>query len=176
MEESNMALRNVRQFGDPILRKECKPIKLVTPRIRTLAEDMIDTMHEANGVGLAAPQVGIVKQIVVIDVSPEGDSPIIMLNPVITESSGEQTDSEGCLSYPGKAAEVTRPNYVKVEYDDLEMDHYVLEAEGLLARAICHETDHLHGIIYTDKANGEVYDVNYDEEDENEQEQGDKQE
>lgn len=158
-----MALRNIRQFGDPVLRKECKPIRLVTPRIRMLAEDMLDTMYAANGVGLAGPQVGVVKQIVVIDV---GTGPLVMLNPVIVESAGEQTDSEGCLSYPGKAANVKRPNYIKAEYDDLDMVHHTIEGEGLLARAICHETDHLHGIIYTDLAEGEVYDVNYSEEDE----------
>lgn len=156
-----MALRNIRQFGDPVLRKECKPIKLVTPRIKILAEDMLDTMYAANGVGLAGPQVGVVKQIVVIDI---GEGPIVMLNPVIVESSGEQTDSEGCLSYPGKAADVTRPNYIKAEYDDLDMVHHIIEGEGLLARAICHETDHLHGIIYTDLAKGEVYETHYEEE------------
>jgi peptide deformylase len=158
-----MALRNIRQFGDPVLRKECKPIKLVTPRIRLLAEDMLDTMYEANGVGLAAPQVGIVKQMVVIDI---GEGPLVMVNPVITEQSGEQTDSEGCLSYPGKAADITRPNHVIAEYEDLDMVHHTVEAEGLLARAICHEVDHLHGIIYTDLAQGEVYDSKYEEEEE----------
>jgi peptide deformylase len=158
-----MALRTIRQFGDPILRKECKPVKLVTPRIRMLAEDMLDTMYEANGVGLAGPQVGVVKQIVVIDI---GEGPLVMLNPVITEQSGEQTDSEGCLSYPGKAAQVSRPNYVKAEYDDLDMVHHIVEGEALLARAICHEVDHLHGVIYTDLAQGEVYDANYEEEEE----------
>ena len=158
-----MALRNIRQFGDPVLRKECKEIKIVTPRIRILAEDMLDTMYSANGVGLAGPQVGILKQIVVIDI---GDGPMIMLNPVITETSGEQTDQEGCLSYPGKAANVTRPLYVKAEYYDLDMNHRTVEGEGLLARAICHETDHLHGVIYTDHAEGEVFDSNYEEEEE----------
>jgi peptide deformylase len=158
-----MALRNIRQFGDPILRKECKPIKLVTPRTRILAADMLDTMYAANGVGLAGPQVGIVKQIIVIDI---GEGPLVMLNPSILESSGEQTDSEGCLSYPGKAADVTRPNYVKAEYDDLDLTHHIIEGEGLLARAICHEIDHLHGIIYTDHANGEVYDTKYEEDEE----------
>ena len=158
-----MALRNIRQFGDPVLRKECKDISFVTPRIKLLAEDMLDTMYAANGVGLAAPQVGIVKKLVVIDI---GDGPIIMLNPVIVETKGEQTDQEGCLSYPGKAANVTRPEYVKAEYDDLSMNHQVIEAEGLLARAICHETDHLHGIIYTDHAEGEVFDANYEEDEE----------
>ena len=158
-----MALRNIRLFGDPILRKECKPIKAVTQRIRTLAEDMLETMYDADGVGLAGPQIGVIKQILVIDI---GEGPIVMLNPVIVESSGEQIDSEGCLSNPGKAAQVRRPNYVKVEYDDLDMVHKVLEGEELLARAICHEVDHLHGIIYTDLAEGEVYDVNYAKEEE----------
>lgn len=158
-----MAIRNIRRFGDPVLRKECKEIRIVTPRLKVLAQDMLDTMYEADGVGLAAPQVGVLKQLVVIDV---GEGPLVMLNPVITESDGEQTDREGCLSYPGMAAMVTRPLHVVVQYYDLNMKFITLDCEGLLARAVCHELDHLHGIIYTDVADGEAFEVNYEEEDE----------
>lgn len=158
-----MGIRNIRKFGDPVLRKECKPIENVSLRIKMLAEDMIDTMYEANGVGLAGPQVGILKQIVVIDI---GEGPYVMLNPKITASSGEQTDTEGCLSYPGKGGTVTRPMNVTVEYDDLDMNHIELEAEGLLARAVCHELDHLKGVLYIDHVEGDVIDMNYDEEEE----------
>ncbi|MCR5742566.1 MAG: peptide deformylase [Lachnospiraceae bacterium] len=156
-----MAIRNIRQFGDPVLRKECKPIAEVTPRIRTLAEDMIETMYESNGVGLAAPQVGILKQMVVMDV---GDGPLVLINPVILETSGEQTGQEGCLSYPGKAADVTRPMHVKCKYYDLDMNEVIVEADELFARCICHELDHLHGVLYTDHVTGPVYDTNNEEE------------
>lgn len=156
-----MAIRNIREFGDDVLRKECKDIPAVTLRLRILAEDMLDTMYEANGVGLAGPQVGILKKIVVIDI---GDGPLIMLNPVITASEGEQTDVEGCLSYPGKGGQVTRPMKVTAEYDDMDMNHQVIEAEGLLARAICHELDHLHGVLYIDHVEGDIIDMNAGEE------------
>ncbi|MBR6897700.1 MAG: peptide deformylase [Lachnospiraceae bacterium] len=155
-----MAIRNIREFGDPVLRKECKPVKEVTDRIRVLVEDMIDTMNEANGVGLAAPQVGILKQIVVIDV---GEGPIVMLNPRILLTEGEQTGIEGCLSLPGKVAEVTRPMHVRAVYQDLDMQEVEIEGDELLARAICHELDHLHGVLYTDKANCEAYDPEEEE-------------
>ncbi len=151
-----MALRNIRVNDDPILRKVCKEIPEVTDRIRDLAEDMLDTMYEADGVGLAAPQVGILKRIVVIDV---GDGPIIMINPVILESSGSQTGQEGCLSVPGKAGIVTRPNYVKAKAFDLDMNEYVIEGEELLARAICHELAHLDGDLYIDHVEGPLMDV-----------------
>ena len=121
-----MALRTIRVQGDPVLEKICKPVKELTPRTKELIEDMLDTMYEANGVGLAAPQVGILKRIVVIDV---GEGPVVMVNPVILETSGEQTGDEGCLSIPGKAGQVTRPNYVKVHAFDENMEEYEIEDE-----------------------------------------------
>ena len=158
-----MAIRTIREQGDPVLEKKCREITEVTPKIEELIEDMLDTMYEANGVGLAAPQVGILKRLVVIDV---GDGPIIMINPEILETSGEQTGSEGCLSLPGKAGIVTRPNYVKARYYDENMDEYEIEGEELLARAICHELDHLDGHMYTEKVEGPLQDVTYEEEEE----------
>ena len=131
-----MALRTIRVQGDPVLEKICKPVKELTPRTKELIEDMLDTMYEANGVGLAAPQVGILKRIVVIDV---GEGPVVMVNPVILETSGEQTGDEGCLSIPGKAGQVTRPNYVKVHAFDENMEEYEIEGTELMARAMCHE-------------------------------------
>ncbi|OUQ27566.1 peptide deformylase [Lachnoclostridium sp. An131] len=158
-----MAIRNIRELGDEILRKNCREVKEVTPRIRELIQDMYDTMYEAQGVGLAAPQVGILKRIVVIDVD---GTPYTMINPQILEKSGEQTGSEGCLSVPGKAGIVTRPNYVKAEAWNEEMERYEVEAEGLLARAICHELDHLDGVMYVDLVEGDIYDVTAEDEDE----------
>ncbi len=152
-----MAIRNIRIFGDEVLNKECRPITEVTKKIKILVEDMLETMYESNGVGLAAPQVGILKQLVVIDVSPEGDDPIVLINPEIIETSGTQTGEEGCLSLPGKSGTVTRPNYVKVKAFDLDMNEIELEGEGLLARAFCHEIDHLHGHLYTEKVEGELH-------------------
>ena len=134
-----MALRTIRTEGDPVLSKKCRPVEEITPRIRELITDMLETMYDACGVGLAAPQVGILKRIVVIDV---GEGPIILINPEIVESSGEQTGEEGCLSVPGKAGVVTRPNYVKVKALNEEMEEIELEGEGLLAkigRASCRE-------------------------------------
>lgn len=153
-----MALRTIREYGDEVLERRCKEVKEVTPRIRELVEDMLETMYDANGVGLAAPQVGILKRIVVIDVSPEADDPIVMINPEILETSGEQTGYEGCLSIPGKSGVVTRPNYVKAKAFDLDMKEYVIEGEELLARAICHELDHLDGHMYVEKVEGELVD------------------
>lgn len=155
-----MALRTIRIQGDPVLEKTCKEITEMTPKITELIEDMIDTMYEANGVGLAAPQVGILKRLVVIDV---GEGPIVMINPVILETSGEQTGSEGCLSLPGKAGIVTRPNYVKARALDENMQEYEIEGTELLARAICHELDHLDGHMYTEKVEGPLQDVTYDD-------------
>ena len=152
-----MALRTIRVQGDPILNKVCRPITEVTPKIRTLAEDMIETMYEANGVGLAAPQVGILKRIVVIDTT--GEDPIVMINPRIIETSGEQTGGEGCLSVPGKTGTVTRPNYVKAIALNENMEAYEIEATELLARAICHETDHLDGELYVSKVEGQLMDT-----------------
>ena len=151
-----MALRTIREYGDDVLEKPCKEVKEVTPRIRELVDDMLETMYEANGVGLAAPQVGVLKRIVVIDVSPEGDQPIIMINPTILETEGEQTGYEGCLSIPGKSGIVTRPNYVKAKAFDLDMNEYEIEGEELLARAICHELDHLDGHMYVEKVEGDL--------------------
>ena len=133
----------------------------MTPRTQDLIDDMLETMYEANGVGLAAPQVGVLKRIVVIDV---GEGPIVMINPVILETSGSQTGSEGCLSLPGKAGQVTRPNYVKAKALDENMEEYIIEGEELLARAICHELDHLEGHMYVEKVEGQLEDVTYDEE------------
>ena len=156
-----MALRTIRIQGDPVLEKTCKEVKEVTPKIVTLINDMLETMYEANGVGLAAPQVGILKRIVVIDV---GEGPIVMINPTILETSGSQTGDEGCLSLPGKAGQVTRPNYVKARYFDEEMQEYEIEGEELLARCICHELDHLAGHMYTEKVEGILHEVSYEEE------------
>ena len=156
-----MALRNIRIQGDPVLAKTCREITEMTEKLEILIEDMLETMYEANGVGLAAPQVGILKRLVVMDC---GDGPIVMINPVILETSGEQTGDEGCLSLPGKAGQVTRPNYVKARYLDEDMEECEIEATELLARCICHELDHLDGHMYTEHVEGELYDVTYEEE------------
>ncbi len=156
-----MALRQIRTQGDDILAKECRKVEKMTPKIRELIDDMFDTMYEAYGVGLAAPQVGILKQIVVIDTT--GEDPIVLINPEILETSGSQTGGEGCLSVPGMAGTVTRPNYVKVRAFDEDMQEFILEGEELLARAICHETDHLHGRLYTELVEGELHRTSYEE-------------
>jgi len=155
-----MALRTIRIQGDPVLTKVCRPIPEVTDRIRTLAEDMLETMYEANGVGLAAPQVGILKRIVVMDVD---GTPHLLINPEILETSGSQTGAEGCLSLPGKSGTVTRPNYVKVRALDRDMQPFELEGTELLARCICHECDHLDGHMYTEKVEGELHSTEYEE-------------
>lgn len=156
-----MAIRNIREIGEEVLTKVCKEVKEMTPRTRELIEDMLDTMYEANGVGLAAPQVGILKRIVVIDVT--GEDPYVLINPRIVEMSGEQTGAEGCLSVPGKSGTVTRPNYVKAVALDADMKPFELEGTELLARAICHELDHLDGHLYVEKVEGELQNVNYDD-------------
>ena len=161
-----MALRTIREEGESVLGKKCKPVKEITPRITELIEDMFDTMYEAMGVGLAAPQVGILRRLFVIDC--DGEHPYVFINPEILELSGEQTGEEGCLSVPGKSGVVTRANYVKVKAFDAEMNEYVMEAEGLMARAIQHENDHLDGILYTSLVEGPLMDVTYDEEPEEE--------
>lgn len=161
-----MAIRQIREIGDEVLAKKCKVVKNVTPRTLTLIEDMLDTMYEACGVGLAAPQVGILQRIVVIDV---GEGPIVLINPEIIETSGEQTGDEGCLSVPGKAGCVTRPNYVKVKAMDENMEEVIYEGEELLARAFCHEIDHLDGHLYVEKVEGELHDVMYEEVEEEEE-------
>lgn len=152
-----MALRKVREIGDDILRKTCKPVKEMTPRTMELIEDMFETMYETNGCGLAAPQVGILKQIVVIDV--DDGNQYVLINPEILETSDSQTGYEGCLSVPGKRGQVTRPNYVKVKALDENMQEFVLEGTELLARAICHECDHLQGKLYVDLVEGDLEDV-----------------
>ena len=157
-----MALRTIRVQGDSVLTKKSRTVDKMTPRIGELITDMLDTMYYAMGVGLAAPQVGILKRIVVIDV---GEGPIVLINPEILETSGEQTGDEGCLSVPGMAGQVTRPNYVKVKALDVNMEEQILEGEGLLARAFCHEIDHLDGKMYTELVEGELHKVTYDEED-----------
>ena len=157
-----MAIRKIRYIGDEILKKKCKPVKNMTPSIETLIEDMFDTMYEANGVGLAAPQVGILRRVCVVDVRDE--EPIVLINPEILETSGEQTDDEGCLSVPGKVAEVTRPNYVKVSSLDMDMNPVIYEGEGLRARAILHEMDHLDGILYGERASEPYRDLEDEEE------------
>lgn len=159
-----MALRNIREIGDSVLTKTCKEVKEMTPRIRQLIDDMLETMYEENGVGLAAPQVGILKRIAVIDVT--GEDPYVLINPRIVESSGEQTGQEGCLSVPGKYGVVTRPNYVKAVALDENMQPFELEATEYLARAVCHELDHLDGKLYVDKVEGELMEAVYDEEEE----------
>ena len=156
-----MALRKIRTMGDDILTKVCKPVKENTPKIQILIDDMFDTMYEAYGVGLAAPQVGILKRIVVIDTD---DSPIVLINPEILEMSGEQTGDEACLSVPGKSGQVTRPNYVKVKALDRDFKEIILEGEELLARAICHECEHLDGHLYVEKVEGELKDVSEEDE------------
>lgn len=143
-----MALRNIRVNEDPILRKTSKVVKNIDERTQILIDDMLDTMYKANGVGLAAPQVGILKRIVVIDI---GHGPLILINPEVVETNGEVEDREGCLSVPGKEGNVIRPQYVKVNAQDREGNPIEIQGEDLLARALCHEIDHLNGILYTDK-------------------------
>lgn len=155
-----MALRQIRIQGDAVLEKKCREITEMTPRIKELIGDMLDTMYDACGVGLAGPQVGVLKRLCVIDV---GEGPIILINPVIVSSDGEQTGDEGCLSLPGKAGQVTRPNHVVVRALDENMEERELEGEGLLARAFCHEIDHLDGHMYTELVEGQLHDVTYDE-------------
>lgn len=154
-----MALRNIRLIGDTALTKKAREITEMTPKIRTLIGDMLDTMYNADGVGLAAPQVGVLKRIVIIDVSPDGDEPFVLINPVIIETDGEQTGSEGCLSVPGKVGIVTRPNYAKVKALNEKMEEQIIEGTELLARALCHEIDHLNGELYVDKIEGELLDT-----------------
>ena len=151
-----MALRNIRVEGDSSLSKVCKVVKENSDKLQTLIDDMLDTMYEAEGVGLAAPQVGILKRLVTIDV---GEGPIVLINPEILETSGSQTGNEGCLSVPGKVGQVTRPNYVKVKALDRDFNEFVLEGEELLARCVCHECDHLDGHLYVEKVEGDLLSV-----------------
>lgn len=158
-----MALRNIRKLGDEILEKRAREIKENSERLQELIEDMFETMYESDGVGLAAPQVGILKRLFVLDCSDEKTNPLVFINPEILETEGEQTGSEGCLSYPGMCGIVTRPNYVKVRALNRDFEEFVLEGEGLLARAIMHETDHLNGEMYTEKVIGKVYEAGNEE-------------
>lgn len=151
-----MAIRKIRLMGDKVLTKVCKEVTEMTPRLHQLVEDMLDTMYEAYGVGLAANQVGVLKRIVVIDV---GEGPYVLINPVILETAGEQCGNEGCLSLPGKTGQVTRPNYVKVKAFDEDMREFVMEGTELLARAICHECEHLDGHMFVEHVEGELMDV-----------------
>ncbi len=157
-----MALRTIRVVGDPVLTKKCREVKKLTPHLLQLIDDMFETMYHANGVGLAAPQVGILKRIVVIDVT--GQDPIAMINPVIVERDGSQTGEEGCLSLPGKSGVVTRPNHVIVECLNRDMEKVRIEGTELLARCMCHEIDHLDGHMYTEFVEGDLHDVQYEEE------------
>ncbi|NLY47153.1 MAG: peptide deformylase [Tissierella sp.] len=159
-----MALRNIRLEGDPILRKKSRPVEEMTDRIKVLLDDMVETMDHADGVGLAAPQVGVLRRIVIIDI---GEGPIKMINPEFIETEGSYIDIEGCLSIPNKAGTVERPERVKIKYLDEHWEENILEGTGLLAKAICHEIDHLDGILYTDKVI-EYVDISTDEEEEEE--------
>ena len=159
-----MAIRNIRVMGDEVLNKVCRDVTKMNDHTMEIIYDMLDTMYEANGVGLAAPQIGILKRIVVIDTT--GENPYLLINPQILEVSGEQTGQEGCLSVPGKSGQVTRPNYVKVTALNEKMEEFVLEGTELLARAICHELDHLDGHLYVEKVEGPLNDVNYESDDE----------
>lgn len=158
-----MAIRTIREIGDPVLNKVSKEVKEITPRVQDLIDDMFETMYEANGVGLAAVQVGVLKRIVVIDT---GDDPILLINPRILEVSGEQTGNEACLSVPGKTGSVTRPNYVKAIAQDEELNEFEIEGEELLARALVHEVEHLDGHLFVEKVEGPLMDVEVAEEEE----------
>ena len=159
-----MALRNLRIEGDEILGKVSRPVTEMKDRYQELIDDMLETMYESEGVGLAAVQVGVLRRIVVIDV---GEGPVVLINPEIIEADGEQTGSEGCLSVPGKVGIVTRPNHVKIRALDRDMKEFEFEAEGFFARACCHELDHLDGHLYVEKVEGDLVDVS-DLEDEEE--------
>ncbi len=151
-----MAIRQIREMGDPILNKVSKVVTEITPRTKFLIDDMIETMYEADGVGLAAPQVGVLKRIVVIDTT--GEDLLVLINPEIIEADGEQEGYEGCLSVPGKSGLVKRPNHVKVRALNERMEEIEVEGEELLARALCHEIEHLDGHLYVEKVEGDLVD------------------
>ena len=155
-----MALRMIREMGEDCLRCVCKEVTEITPRILELIEDLKDTMYEADGVGLAAPQVGVRKRIAVVDV---GEGPVVLINPEVVYSEGEQTGNEGCLSVPGKCGVVTRPMKVVVKTRNLNFEWEEIEGEGLFARAMLHEMDHLDGVLYVDKVEGEIEDIEAEE-------------
>ncbi len=161
-----MALRQIRKLGDEVLTKKCREVKEMTPRLRTLAADMLETMYAAEGVGLAAPQVGVLRRIVVIDV---GEGPVTLVNPVVAETDGEQVGSEGCLSVPGKAGIVKRPEHVIVKAKDIDMKDITVEGRDLFARALCHEIDHLDGVMYISKVDGELFSTEPPEEEDDEE-------
>lgn len=165
-----MAIRTIREMGDEVLNTPCRPVKVMNEHTQELIDDMFDTMHDRDGVGLAAPQVGVLKQIVVVDVSGAAEADgseesYVLINPRIVESSGEQQGYEGCLSVPNKTGIVTRPDYVKVAALDRNMQEIVVEGRGLLARAFCHEIDHLQGILYTEKVEGDLKDMRVEDDD-----------
>lgn len=172
-----MAIRIIREEGDPVLNKVSKPVKVMTPRLKQLVKDMFETMYEEGGVGLAAPQVGMLKRIVVIDVSEDKSEPHVLVNPEIIEKDGSQTGMEGCLSVPGKVGKVTRPNHVIAKAFDENMQPIELEGTELLARAICHELDHLDGHLYTEIVEGPIMDSEeyYEEVEEQEKKEQEKQ-
>ena len=156
-----MALRIIREMGEDCLRCVCKEVTEITPRILELIEDLKDTMYDADGVGLAAPQVGVRKRVAVVDV---GEGPVVLINPEVVYTEGEQTGNEGCLSVPGKCGQVTRPMKVRVKTRNLDFEWEEIEGEELFARAMLHEMDHLDGILYVDKVEGELMDVEDPEE------------
>ena len=161
-DNTEMALRTIRTEGDSVLEKICRPVEKIDKRTKDLVGDMLETMYDACGVGLAAPQVGILKRIVVIDTGEEGEC-VTLVNPVITLKEGEQVGEEGCLSLPGKVAVVKRPDHVICEAFDEDMNPITVEGFGLFARALCHETDHLDGILYPDVAEEPARDITMEE-------------
>ncbi len=146
-----MAIRDIVKLGEPVLRKTSRPVEVIDKRIITLLDDMVQTLYASGGVGLAAPQVGVLRRVVVADC---GDGLVELINPVLVESSGSQTGEEGCLSVPGRSSEMTRPMYVTVEAVDREGKPFTLKVSGLMARCMCHEIDHLDGTLYIDYENG----------------------
>ena len=156
-----MALRIIREMGEDCLRCVCKEVTEITPRIIELIEDMKETMYDADGVGLAAPQVGVRKRIAVSDV---GEGPVVLINPEVISTEGEQTGNEGCLSVPGKCGVVTRPMKVKIRTRNLDFEWEEIEGEELFARAMLHEMDHLDGVLYVDKVEGDLQDIEAPEE------------
>ena len=157
-----MAIRNIRVKGDEVLRKKCKPVEAIGKREMIILQDMADTMYKADGVGIAAPQVGILKRMFLVDIGDENGL-MVFINPEILEVSGSQCGDEGCLSVPGMAGQVTRPNYVKVKAMNEDMEEVIYEGTELLARAFCHEIDHLDGKMYTDLVEGDLHRTSYDE-------------
>lgn len=162
-----MAIRNIRLDDDPVLRKISREVDKFDDRLKLLAVDMIDTMYHANGVGLAAPQIGIRRRVIVVDISEERDNPIVMVNPEIIDQCGCELGLEGCLSVKNRQGDVERPTSISVKYKDINGNNKQIEADDFFARAICHEIDHLNGILYTDIAK-EVYQVEEDQGEENE--------